>query len=66
MAIVQQKKGYRATFDDAIDDLAERREKKKKKKLSDLAGSWKMSDKEAEEFLGYVKRGWRNWKIPSV
>lgn len=28
-------------------------------KLSDLAGSWKMSDKEAEEFMSELKKGWK-------
>ncbi len=35
-------------------------------KLSDLAGSWKMSDKETEEFLKTVRTGWSRWKIKSV
>jgi len=38
----------------------------KKKRISDLAGFWKMSDKEAEEFLGELKKGWKKWKIESA
>ncbi len=38
----------------------------RKSKFSDLAGSWKMSDGEAEEFLKNIKKGWKNWKIGSV
>ncbi len=38
----------------------------KKDKLSDLAGSWKMNDKEAEIFLKEVKKGWSKWKIKSA
>ncbi len=34
-----------------------------KKKLSDLAGSWKMSEKEAEEIMKIVRKGWSAWKI---
>jgi len=34
-----------------------------KGKLSDFAGSWKMSDKEAEEFMKDTRRMWRRWKI---
>ena len=37
-----------------------------KNKLSDLAGSWKMSDKQADEMLGSLHRGWSTWKIRSV
>ena len=38
----------------------------KKRKLSDIAGSWKMKEKEAEKIKEYIERGWRNWKIKSV
>lgn len=37
-----------------------------KKKLSDLAGSWKMSDKQAEEMMNTLHKGWSNWKIKSA
>ncbi|MBS3092124.1 hypothetical protein J4466_01755 [Candidatus Pacearchaeota archaeon] len=39
--------------------------KMKKKKLSDLAGSWKMSDAEAEELKNNLRKSWK-WKIQSV
>jgi hypothetical protein len=29
------------------------------KKLSDLAGKWKMTDKEAVEFIKEMKKGWK-------
>lgn len=38
----------------------------KVKGLMSLAGCWKMSDKEAKEFLAFTRKGWKNWKIPSV
>jgi len=38
----------------------------KKNKLSDLAGSWIMNDKEAEEMISTLKKGWKEWKIKSV
>ena len=41
-------------------------QKKENQKISDLAGTWKMSDKEAGEFLGNLKKGWAKWKIKSV
>ena len=34
-----------------------------KGKLSDLAGSWKMSDKEAENIFRKLSKGWKKWKI---
>ncbi len=37
-----------------------------KRKISDLAGAWKMNDKEAEEFMAGLKEGWRKWKIKSA
>lgn len=38
----------------------------KKRNLSDLAGCWKMTDKEAEEFTSSLKKGWGKWKVKSV
>jgi predicted CopG family antitoxin len=37
-----------------------------KRKLSELAGKWKMNDKEVEKFKDDLKRGWNKWKIKSV
>ncbi len=31
-------------------------------RLSDLAGAWNMSDKEAESFMKSLKEGWSRWK----
>ena len=38
----------------------------KGRKISDLAGAWKMNDKEAEEFMGELKKGWKKWTIRSA
>lgn len=38
----------------------------KKKKLSDLAGSWKMSDSEAEELKNNIKKIWKNFYLKSI
>ena len=38
----------------------------KKRNISDLAGAWKMSDKEAEEFMKSLKKGWKKWTIKSA
>lgn len=37
-----------------------------KRKISDLAGTWKMSDKEVEGFMSDLKEGWKRWKIKSA
>ncbi|HLC57874.1 MAG TPA: hypothetical protein VJH95_04845 [Candidatus Nanoarchaeia archaeon] len=38
----------------------------KKKGLSELAGSWKMSDGEVRDFQESLKRGWKRWKMASA
>ncbi len=42
------------TFDYALNTL--RKKKMEKKKLSDLAGSWKMTDEEADKIKNNIKR----------
>lgn len=34
----------------------------KKTSIKDLAGGWKMSDKEADELMESLKKGWSHWK----
>ena len=34
--------------------------------LSDIAGTWKMSDKETEELFKNLRKGWKRWIIRSV
>ncbi len=48
------------SINDAISFLYNRR------KLSDLAGSWKMSDMEAKSFMEDVRKRWKGWKIKSA
>ena len=38
----------------------------KKRKISDLAGTLKMNDKEVSEFMKNLKKDWGRWKIKSV
>jgi predicted CopG family antitoxin len=37
-----------------------------KGKISDLAGSWSMSDKEAEDLAKNLRKGWSRWKTKSA
>ncbi len=48
------------SIDEAIRHLTKRR--KKGAKISDLAGSWKMTDQEAEEMKTAISEAWKNWK----
>ena len=50
------------SIEEAIKQITKRR--KKGVKISDLAGSWKMSDKEAEEIKFSIEATWKKWKIP--
>lgn len=61
---LQKRREQKMTFDDAIRDLVDK--KNKKKKLSELAGSWKMSDAEWKKIREELDKGWKKWKMPSV
>ena len=54
---LQVREGRMKTIDDALNDV----KKRLKPRLSDLAGSWKMTDKEAEEMKKDLKKGWARW-----
>ena len=63
-AELQKEKERPVSLDEALTTF--KMKKTSKSKLSDLAGSWKMSDKEADEIKKAIKKGWSSWKIPSV
>ncbi len=48
-AELQKQQGRIITFDNALNEL--RRRKMKRRNLSDLAGKWKMNEKEADKLL---------------
>jgi hypothetical protein len=48
------------SIDEAMKYLIRR--SKKGKKISDLAGSWIMSDNEAEEIKASTEKAWETWK----
>jgi hypothetical protein len=37
---------------------------KEKGRISDLAGSWDMSESEAREIERALREGWNHWKLP--
>ncbi len=61
---LQKRREKPISFDDTLQTLREG--KMGKNKISDLAGSWKMSNAEAEKFKKDARKGWGKWKIPSV
>ncbi len=34
-----------------------------RKRISDLAGSWDISEEEVEEIKTSLEKGWKNWKL---
>jgi predicted CopG family antitoxin len=50
------------SIEEAIKQLTKKR--KKGAKISDLAGSWKLSDKEADEIKASIETAWEKWKMP--
>ncbi len=59
---LQKERGKLVSFDEAIEELKE----DKKGDIMELAGRWKMSDKEAKEFMKGIRKGWKRWKVQSV
>ncbi len=57
---LQKELGEPVSIDKAITFLH------KNGRIHDLAGSWKLSDKEAEDMMKHLKKGWSTWKISSV
>ncbi len=47
----------------SIDKALSKLYKKLRGDISDMAGAWKMDDKEAEEFKSSLKQNWKKWKI---
>ncbi len=45
----------------SIDEAVSKIRKKLSGKLSDLGGSWKMSDKEAKELMEELRKDWKRW-----
>lgn len=45
----------------SIDDAVSKIRKRLTGKLSDLGGSWKMSDKESDELMRELRRDWKRW-----
>ncbi|MCW4006762.1 MAG: hypothetical protein NWF04_09275 [Candidatus Bathyarchaeota archaeon] len=50
------------SLDEAIKHLARR--KKRVTKISDLAGSWDVSDQEAKEIEEAIEGSWEKWSLP--
>lgn len=57
---LQEKFGKPVSINEAISYL------EKGGKLSDLAGSWKISEREVNEMNQSLKRGWKKWAKESA
>ena len=49
------------SIEEAIKHLTKRR--RKGVKITDLAGSWTMTDEEAEEIKTEISQAWKKWKL---
>ena len=58
---LQMEKGKHVSIDEAISHL-----KGKRGSILDLAGTWDMSDKEAQDLKRTLREGWKSWKIRSA
>ena len=53
-AKIQHTEKKTATFDDAINSI-------RRQRVSDLAGSWNISAKEADKLKKDIRAGWSSW-----
>lgn len=56
---IQKMRGKPVSLDETLSSLRGR-------KISDLAGSWTMSEKEVTEMRKNLHEGWHKWKIESA
>ena len=63
-AELQRERGSSVSFDDALRTL--KRGSSGRDALLAVAGSWKMTDKEAERFEEENRTLWKTWKLPSA
>jgi hypothetical protein len=54
---IQASEGRTVSIDEAVSSMR----KKVAGKLSDLAGTWKLSDEEAGKLFKDLRRGWDKW-----
>jgi predicted CopG family antitoxin len=57
---LRQESGHPVSMDDVLEHLL----KTRGLRLSDFAGSWKMTDEEVEDFAKGLKGFWSRWKYP--
>lgn len=54
------------SLDEAMNYLLSLKRGRKRFKISDLAGSWEMSDEEWVEIRASLTEAWRKWKVPET
>lgn len=57
---LQRDKGKPVSINEAIKDLTEN----SSTKISDLAGTWDITDQEYQRIKDSLKEGWAKWKTP--
>ncbi len=62
-AEIQSQKEKPVSLDEALTKI---KIEKNKKSILSYAGSWKISDKEAEKLKEDIRKGWSSWKTKSV
>lgn len=55
---LQENQGRPITINEAINDLT----KTKPNKITDLAGTWNITDKEHQKIQDALNEGWKKWK----
>ncbi|MBI3032288.1 hypothetical protein HYY69_02335 [Candidatus Woesearchaeota archaeon] len=56
---LQKETGHSVSIDSALKTLKER---PTSQNIMNLAGSWKMTDKEVKEMKNSLRKGWKKWK----
>jgi predicted CopG family antitoxin len=59
--VLQTQLGHPISLGDAIKFLLDRT--RKKNRISDLAGTWDVTDEEIKEIKESLEKGWMQWKI---
>jgi len=59
---LQMKLKRPVSLDEAVKHLLEHKERQRGAKITDLAGSWDMSDKEWAKIKASLAEAWRRWK----
>ncbi|GEM_PF-376613 len=63
---LQMKLKRPVSLDEAMRHLLRLREKRRGAKITDMAGSWSMSDEEWNEINSSLQEKWKKWRLPKT